>query len=691
MHKLVLTLPWFANQIKKLTIHCKIKTSITHACAVWQLVCLTSLLFIFPVTAHSNTPDTERKQFLVAWEAAKRGDHATFDQIKNQLQDYILFPYLQYEDYRKRRSVVPSEDMLGFLNSHEEWAFTKGLHAAWLRALAKKKRWAELVENSEGVRDTVLRCQRARGQIILKQTEGVLREAQKLWTVGNSQPDECDPVFAWLMKNDGITESLAWERIGLAIKANNSGLAMYLARFVAKDQRRWVEDWRALSRAGYSRLERARNWPDNQITRMITATSLLRLARKDAGLASKKFEVLDQHFDWDEAQRAELLRDIALYSAVGMEDETVAQMTLVPALFRDSQLLEWWARFLLNKQDWPAVINVIEQMPDDTRNDDRWQYWLAQASLRSGKVKPPSVLLQELSVRANYYGFLAADELGLSYSICPGQPGVDDDAVTKMAGADDFQRALELREAGLDNWAQAEWSLATRRLPVEELKTAAALAVRESWYDRAIFALGNSGDLDLYEWRFPLLWEADITNAATANQLDPAWVYGTIRSESAMVETARSSANALGLMQVTPATGKQVAKKHGLPWKGNAQLKTAAGNLPIGTAYMQDLLGDFNQNPVLVSGAYNAGPNAVQRWLDTRSQGEAAIWVETLPYFETRDYIPRVLAFTTIYDWRLRGSVKRISGRMPHIESGKISVDGDTEVVCRVPKLMTKQ
>ncbi|MGB5292154.1 MAG: transglycosylase SLT domain-containing protein [Lysobacterales bacterium] len=649
------------------------------------------VLSAFPASALSNTADAEREQFIIAWESAKRGDHATFSQIKDQLQGYVLFPYLQYEDYRKRRSDIPVEEMQDFLNSHEEWAFTGGLRAAWLRSLAKKKRWADLVENSDGVSDTVLRCQRVRGRIILKQTEGVLSEAQKLWAVGKSQPDECDPVFAWLKKNDGITQSLAWERIGLAIKANNSSLAMYLGRFVAKDQRRWLEDWRGLNRAGYSRLERARNWPDNKITRMLTATSLLWLARKDAGLAAKKFDILDKHFDWDEVQRTTLLRDIALYSAVGMEDETVAQMTRVPVLFRDSQLLEWWARFLLNQQDWPAVVSVIEQMPDDTRNDDRWQYWLAQASLRSGQVKPPSILLQELSARANYYGFLAADELGLSYSICPGQPGVDADAVTNMAGADDFKRALELRRAGLDSWAQAEWSLATRRLPVSELKTAAALAVRENWSDRAIFALGNSGDLDLYEWRFPLLWEADITKAATANQLDPAWVYGTIRSESAMVETARSSANALGLMQVTPATGKQVAKKHGLPWKGNAQLKTAAGNLPIGTAYMQDLLEDFNQNPVLVSGAYNAGPNAVQRWLDTRSQGEAAIWVETLPYFETRDYIPRVLAFTTIYDWRLGGPVKRISGRMPHIESGKIGVDGDTEVVCRVPKLITRQ
>ena len=198
----------------------------------------------------------------------------------------------------------------------------------------------------------------------------------------------------------------------------------------------------------------------------------------------------------------------------------------------------------------------------------------------------------------------------------------------------------------------------------------------------AAIALGNSGDLRFYEWRFPLLWEEDIKREAKTNKLDPAWVYGIIRAESAMVETARSSANALGLMQVTPATGKRVAKKHGIKWNGNRGLQTAAHNLPIGTALLGDLLKDYQHNPVLVSGAYNAGRSPVKRWLENRPAGEAAIWIETLPYFETRDYIPRVLAFTTIYDWRMGGEVKRISTRMPDIESGKISVRGSTGVVC---------
>jgi soluble lytic murein transglycosylase len=378
-----------------------------------------------------------------------------------------------------------------------------------------------------------------------------------------------------------------------------------------------------------------------------------------------------------------LLRDIALYAAVELADDTVAHMSRVPASWRDSQLLEWWARFLLSRQDWPAIGNVIGEMPQETQTDDRWRYWLAQADLRSGQVKPPSQLLQELALKSNYYGFLAADELDLPYNICPLQPDINAADINRIAAMGGFGRALELRKADLDNWAINEWSIAAGRLPHEELKIAAALAQREHWYDRVIFALGNSGDLQFYEWRFPLIWEPEIKREAVANKLDPAWVYGTIRSESAMMETARSSANAMGLMQVTPATGKRVAKKHKLPWSGIAQLKTAAGNLPIGTAYMSDLLEDFENNPVLVSGAYNAGPNAVKRWLRSRPVGGAAIWVETLPYFETRDYIPRVLAFTTIYDWRMGGTVTRISARMPHIESGKISTGGFTEVVCR--------
>jgi soluble lytic murein transglycosylase len=624
----------------------------------------------------------ELERFKSAWTAAAKGDHANFARIKDGLAGYLLFPYLQYEDYRHRRSGVATREMAAFLDTHRDWAFEPGLRRAWLKSLAQRGRWSDLLAHSDGIEDTALRCQAARASIILKKTEGVPAEIQELWTVGHSQPDECDVPFTWLIKNHGISESLAWERIYLAMEENNRGLVKYLARFVPSAQRKWLDDWRQLSAAGYTQVQRLTRWPDNPTTREIAAISMRSLARRHVSVAAEKFGLLVSHFNWDEAQNEPLWRDIALYSAVALESETAGRMQRVPAAQRDSQLLEWWARYLLSERDWAALPAVIEQMPDETRSDDRWQYWLAQARLRTGQGAPAGGL-RPLADKANYYGFLSADELGLAYNICPLEPAVGAVEMERIAGLDGFRRALELRKAGLDNWATAEWSLVTTGLDTGDLDVVAALANREGWHDRAIFALGNSGDLQYYEWRFPLAWEDDIRRHAMANGLEPAWVFGTVRSESAMVENARSPANALGLMQVTPATGKRVAKKHGLRWQGSTQLQTAAGNLPIGTAYMADLLEEFSANPVLVSGAYNAGPNAVKSWLDTRPRGEAAIWVETLPFFETRDYIPRVLAFTALYQWRLGEPVTRISASMPDLESGKIRAGGIAGVECR--------
>ncbi len=638
-----------------------------------------------PVSAADGHTNTDAEQFILAWDAARRGDHVSFRKIKQNLQTYLLYPYLQYEDYRNRRSRVPADEMSVFLSGHQDWAFAEGLTRSWLTSLAKKGRWSDLVKYSDGVTDTTLRCQRARGRIIVKQIDGLLTEAQALWTVGKSQVDECDPVFNWLIRNDGIHPPLAWERIRLAMLAGNPRLTLYLARFIPKDQRHWLEAWQDQARRGYTRLERMSGWPDNEVTGMITSASLQILARKDASLAAEKFQALDPHFTWGDERRADLLRDIALYAAVDLNDDTSKFMASVPPGYHDSQLLEWWARYLLSVQDWSQVAAVIGQMPENTRTDERWRYWLAQAELKSGIATDPAVRLSALSREANYYGFLAADELGQPYNICPLQPGVSTAEAERIAALDGFLRALELRRVGLDNWSTQEWSMAAQKLPTQDLKSAAALAHREDWHDRAIFALGNSGDLRFYEWRFPLLWKTEIQSGAVVHNLDPAWVYGTIRSESAMLETAVSSANAMGLMQVTPDTGKRVSKRHGIPWTGSAQLKTAKGNLPLGMAYMGDLMQDYQNNPVLVLAAYNAGPTAVERWLDERPRGDTSIWVETLPYFETRDYIPRVLAFTTLYDWRLGGTVKRISARMPHIDSGKISINGSTGVVCNEP------
>jgi len=154
-----------------------------------------------------------------------------------------------------------------------------------------------------------------------------------------------------------------------------------------------------------------------------------------------------------------------------------------------------------------------------------------------------------------------------------------------------------------------------------------------------------------------------------------------------MAEDAVSPAGARGLMQLTPDTARRLAERNSYRYTGRDQLMRAETNILFGTTYLRELIDRFGNNQVLVSGAYNAGPSVVDSWLNSRPGLEPAIWIETLPYFETRDYIPRVLAFSTIYDWRLQQPVTRISSRMPAFDSGTMGGANQgrrtTSVVCQ--------
>lgn len=629
----------------------------------------------------------QREQFNLAWSAASRGERDVFLQLMPTLEDYLLYPYLQYEDLRFRRAIVDPKEMSDFLETHGDWAFAAGLTRAWLRALGEKGRWDSLLQHAGDSKDTEIRCYVAHARIARGRIDGLLPVAQRLWAVGKSQPDACDPVFKWLRQQGGITAGLAWERVGLAMEARQPRLTLYLARYVPESERVWVERWQEQDRTGYRRLERAQKWPDQEQSRDITFYGLRRLARSDPDRAWQVFESLDGRFTWPVEERAAILREIALWSAVEGSVETSERMRAVPETYRDGKLLEWWVRRDLANENWGDVILTIASMPPDLKDDARWRYWDARARLQMGDPKYGQQLLAELAQEANYYGFLSADYLDQPYKICPEEPQVDQARLAVLRQQPGFQRALELSEAGMRSWSRSEWIKTTRQLDNEGLRLAAALATEENWPDLAIFALGNSGDLRWYEWRFPLKYAPLVETYANSNQLDASWVMGLMRSESAMAEDAISSADARGLMQVTPDTARGLAKRNSFRYSSRQQLMQAEFNIRFGTTFLRELLNRFGGNPVLVTGAYNAGPNAVDRWLDSLPSAEPAIWIETLPYFETRDYIPRVLAFSTIYNWRMQQPVKRISSRMPAFDSGTmggtVQVPQTTGVVCQ--------
>ncbi|MGI8561040.1 MAG: transglycosylase SLT domain-containing protein, partial [Luteimonas sp.] len=275
----------------------------------------------------------------------------------------------------------------------------------------------------------------------------------------------------------------------------------------------------------------------------------------------------------------------------------------------------------------------------------------------------------------DFHGFLAADRIDQPYALCPWQPKDAPAASAAVANDPGMLRAMMLYRLERAAWAEREWKAALDRFDATQRRLAVAVAQDNGWFDRGVFGLVNVGgdrhpeELRLYALRFPLHHDALIRREAAKHGLDPAWIAAEIRAESVFNPSARSGANAMGLMQVLPETGAGVARRLGRPWSGAASLYDPETNIVLGTAYLREMKEKYGR-PYIAIAAYNAGPTPTARWQSQRPAMDPDFWIETISYKETRDYVARVLAFSVIYDWRLQGDAVPVSERM----NGRIDV-----------------
>jgi soluble lytic murein transglycosylase len=343
----------------------------------------------------------------------------------------------------------------------------------------------------------------------------------------------------------------------------------------------------------------------------------------------------------------------------------------VPASAYDERLHEWQVREALARSDWPAALAAIRAMGAEQRADSRWTYFEARLLELTGDKAGAQAAYRRAAQIPEFHGFLAADRIDAPYALCPWLPHDSDAAKAAIARDPAIVRAMGLYRIDRSGWAQREWDDALSRFDDSQRRLAVEVAQDNGWFDRAVFALGKTPDeRRLYELRFPLHHDATIRREAAKNGLDPAWVAAEIRAESVFNPGARSGANAMGLMQVLPGTGMQVARRLGLPWGGAQSLYDPDTNIILGTAYLRQVLDKYGDKPYFAIAGYNAGPTPLQRWQSQRPGMDPDFWIETISYKETRDYVARVLAFSTIYDWRLNGNAVPLSDRMRGISGG---------------------
>jgi soluble lytic murein transglycosylase len=491
----------------------------------------------------------------------------------------------------------------------------------------------------------------------------------------------------WAREQGRLTAALIWKRIDLAAEAGNAGVVAGLAAMLdgaEQDAARRIAA--ALSDPGKA-LEDAAQWNDTPRTRDAVALALRRLARRDSDRAETSWAQLESRFRFSAAQRAPILRALAIYRATSYDDDAQARLDALPAEYADDSTREWRVRVALAAGNFAGTLTALDALTAEQQADPRWRYLRARVLVKLDREADAMPLLGSLAHEANFHGFLAADWLQQPYSICPQQFADDPAADAAVRDNPAMTRAFEFFTLDMPAPARREWAFALPQLSPAERSAAAVRAHDLGWYDRAVYAFGHGDDMRLYTLRFPLARRDQVVRQARAAAIEPAWTYAIIRAESAWTTDAHSSADAWGLMQLLPSTAAQLARSLKLRYGGTRDLLDPDTNITLGARYLGRMAAHFDGSPWLASAAYNAGVDPVTRWTEARAALEPDFFIETIPYRETREYVSRVLAFSVIYDWRLHVEVVPLSSRLPRIGSAYTPPDEDAprkQVVCAV-------
>lgn len=599
----------------------------------------------------------QRKGYDQAMAALKAGQQQRYEALVPALRDYPLYPYLLLESLQQRAKTAPHGEIENFLLSHGDLPTAQRLKNDWLRRLVREGEWSLLREHYDAASQSAeIACHLALQTWREGNQAAAMTQATELWTVGRSQPNECDPLFDRWRAAGGLTEDIAWARIREALLYRQDALARYLVRYMPSQTalaELFVDT--ATKPEGLSQSERFRPAATRPADKLadIATVSLRRLSRDDPARALALWPYY-RDLPYQQADRLAITRDIGVRMAKRHDPAALAFMAANDPEMVDDQVTEWRIRLALRTGQWQTAQALTSKLPATLSEQSRWQYW----RLRSAQLARPEVgeLREEYGNLANerdFYGFLAAERSDQPYALRHQPAQVDPAVFARVSKTAGVRRAKEFFARGQVVDARREWYHVGKIFSREELIAQAMMAREMEWYFPAIRGISLAKHWDDLDIRFPMAYQEPIRAQAAARQLNSTWVYAITRQESAFMADARSHAGATGLMQLMPATARETARRYKISLNHQNDLLVPERNIALGTAYLSQLNGMFRGNRVLASAAYNAGPGRVRQWTREMPTIPADIWIETIPFDETRTYVQSVLSYAVIYGQKM--------------------------------------
>ena len=639
-----------------------IKRKWIHAC-VFALVALS---LSGTAAARKTVVQSPDEAFLAAREAYRVGNRDRLAQATGQMRGHALEMYGDYWQLLLRRGDAEDADFRTFLEANDRSVLAERARVEWLRLLGKRGAWEQFeVERAKVAytEDLEVLCLSALSRV-LRGVEAGLREALALWVTPRELPEGCAEMARTLIQKNRILDRHVWERIRVLGDAGQLGAIKRAGEYLPDNQ---ALDPRQLDSAFNQPAAWLKRGLDlrTRPQRELVLLAVGRLAKTDPREAADWWKIFgkkpftETEHQWGWAQ-------IGYQAARRLMPEADAWFGEVSEIQLSDEYLQWMARAALRAGDWPLVLRAIKDMSAEGRGDAAWVYWNARALKQLGKPDEARQMFESVAADFSFYGQLAAAELHRQTVIPPvGYVPTREDmgAIAQVPG---ITRALALYRLGFRPEANREWVFTIRGMDDKKLLAAAQLAKTQDLPDRAI----NTADKTLLLHDFNLRYlspHADQVKAQSRSLgLDDAWVYGLMRQESRFITTAKSVAGASGLMQLMPATARWVARKIGLADYQHDRVNDLETNVALGTNYLKIVLEELDSHQALASAAYNAGPGRPRRWRDVRPM-EAAVFAESIPFSETRDYVKKVISNAVIYQALFTGKPASIKDRLPLI------------------------
>jgi soluble lytic murein transglycosylase len=580
------------------------------------------------------------------------------------IHDYLVAARLR-RDLAQKAAELDSE-IDAFLQAHASQPVERGLRHDWLASLAQRGRWDLFVPRSADLTDPVLACDRLAGRLAAGDTQGLGAAALVRWSLPQKQPTECDEIFAWLRRQNLLTPELAEARVRAALAADNPRLARAFAVDVPVAQTPPLFLWSDLLDAPKSTLTVLAAHPGLPVEPDALAAGFDKLARSDSDSAFSLLPSLLARPGVTPDLQSRLQRSTALGGALAHDPRAIAEFDGLAADAVDAQVEEWRVRAALWSGDYGKALGWIEQMPAGLASQPRWRYWRARAVAATVGEDAAAALFGEIAGLRDYYGYLAADRLRRNYNLNARAAADDAKAQSAMAHETGLIRAHELFACDMADEAAAEWSAVLGGADAAVKVQAARLAARWGWYAESITTLAQTGNLDDVRLRYPRPFPDAVAEASRLAGVPADWIWAVMRQESLFRKDAVSHADARGLMQMLPVTAAAVARRWHLPPPSKDALFDPPEAISLGAAYLRELLDRHDGQLHATLAAYNAGTAAVARWLPPTTM-DADVWVENIPYFETRGYVEHILEHIVAFAWVRDAEPPRLETLMPPV------------------------